>query len=683
MHAHKQLTTILILLLISAITICPVYANTNNDSNNGESPKPVDISIYTNHKTQSTMWIIQNQNTNSNPYDITTSEIQPQNNENTPYNIKTYSIVSEGTIPKNLITPYTTEINTNIPSTSSSPIPILPLDPEKNTLESFETEYTDIGSIHSKIIHEAEGFKNPPQFQQHPTITTLKQSINKLKSNGFTVHEAKYETLDTTKTYNEIKNAIDEQSQSQTTNPKKVYASTNTYLLYNKKTNEDAIIIQYYLSNNKQIIGKPLITQTTLNQIVQYNNPPTHSSETPTYFKKSDIDHKNLFQVSEYTTSTTNNQQSIKSIKYPQKFHFEPATHYLSAAIKIISIIVIIVAIVILIKTGGIIIVLAKIAESFTQSILAAGTIMYITSQFTEDCHEYYPIDTYKTYIDTIAIATTHTNKYHLPVNEKSDIILEQTGAITIKTKQTSGDKFLHFETTPNYIRHFENSNKTHPYTVYKIPVTIVIPKNSYIYKSENEKTVSIIKNNELIANIIKKPGVDVNIVFETESEYTPKFIKSKHYTEKTCQIDDSAYYKTTPNRETILDYIFTQSPQLIDNPNSKIYLNIKNNGYFLNREVIAYSRELTEDEITKYQNTTTIPTLESIETNLQALQNDDIIIQTNNEIGVFINIQNFKKLEPRISTNFKWISTYNYNADDSYWFTPSNGWVDTIYELQ
>jgi hypothetical protein len=169
---------------------------------------------------------------------------------------------------------------------------------------------------------------------------------------------------------------------------------------------------------------------------------------------------------------------------------------------------------------------------------------------------------------------------------------------------------------------------------------------------------------------------------------YSTQFINSPHYTEKTIQIDGYTYYKTNPDLETILDYIFTQPPQLINNPNSQIYLNIKDNGRFLNREVIAYSRKLTPDEINWYYNTHQLYTQNEIATKLHcsnAHLPDEILIAktpgTDNQLGVFIKTETLKRLELGLTSNFKWISTYNENKNSGYWF--GNGWLDTIYEPQ
>ena len=186
-----------------------------------------------------------------------------------------------------------------------------------------------------------------------------------------------------------------------------------------------------------------------------------------------------------------------------------------------------------------------------------------------------------------------------------------------------------------------------------------------------------------------KYPDYSINPIFgqETLTKYSTQFILSQHYNQYITKKQDTLYYKNTPNITTIIDYIFTQTPQLINNPYSKIYLNIRDNGYLLNREVITYSKELTPDEIIQYQDTISFPTQKSIATNLHSLPNKDILIEktpeNNKQIGVFINTKNLKKLEPKLESQFYWISTYNINKDDSYWFSTSNGWLDTIYEIK
>ena len=176
------------------------------------------------------------------------------------------------------------------------------------------------------------------------------------------------------------------------------------------------------------------------------------------------------------------------------------------------------------------------------------------------------------------------------------------------------------------------------------------------------------------IANATQTNALTIALTIEPT---TSNFLNSQHFKEKTTQINGEIHYKTDPNIETILDYIFTQSPYLLNHSANRVYLNIKDNSIFFNREVIAHSRKLTPNETTQYQDTTSFPTKNSIATNLHSLPDNDMLIaktpENNTSIGVFINIQNLKTLEPKISTNFKWISTAK-------WY---HQWFDTIYEPQ
>jgi len=161
-------------------------------------------------------------------------------------------------------------------------------------------------------------------------------------------------------------------------------------------------------------------------------------------------------------------------------------------------------------------------------------------------------------------------------------------------------------------------------------------------------------------------------------NDCTRLFTNSSHYKEKTIQQDNYTYYKSTPTTATIIDYIFMQSPQLISNPYATIYLNIKGNGWILNREQIAYSRPLTIIEIKQDQEQKKSYMQDEVNSTLNKLLDEFIIKKspgTDIPIGVFINLKTLKKLAPEIKNNFNWISTYVYYDD-------SNGyWLDTIYE--
>jgi hypothetical protein len=193
------------------------------------------------------------------------------------------------------------------------------------------------------------------------------------------------------------------------------------------------------------------------------------------------------------------------------------------------------------------------------------------------------------------------------------------------------------------------------------------------------------IKKIAVILLIIALTSLCTIVTAYPSPKVTPEFANSQHYQNYIIKNQNNLYYKTPPTRETIIDYIFTQSPRLIKSPNSKVYLNLKDHGWFLNREIIAHSRKLTSNEITKYHYPTKFTAQDTITRNLHSLPDNDILIGktpgTDNQIGVFIDLETHNQLEPELENKFKWISTYNYNRDDSYWYTPSNGWIDTIYE--
>lgn len=273
----------------------------------------------------------------------------------------------------------------------------------------------------------------------------------------------------------------------------------------------------------------------------------------------------------------------------------------------------------------------------------------------------------------------------YLTENPNTKIILEveNCNPIEVATSYTNRDKFSYYPDdltlAANTHRDQDEPKPDNEITAYLHVGTL--QKYSYPIHHYNLKWLGVINP--------KYPDYTINPIFGESKmySYTTKFTNSPHYKEKTTQKNGYAYYKTTADLKTIIDYIVTQTPQLFNNPNSKIYLNTKGNGYFLNREIIAFSRELTPDEISKFHYPYKFHTPNEIATNLHSLPDENIIIAktpgTDNQFGVFIKTETLKNLEPWIPSYFKWISTYNYNKDDSHWFTPSKGWVDTIYEPQ
>jgi hypothetical protein len=329
--------------------------------------------------------------------------------------------------------------------------------------------------------------------------------------------------------------------------------------------------------------------------------------------------------------------------------------------------------------------------------IMEFGNLIYFknTLNLTNDDDYSSPIFYYLSQQGQYLIKNPNSQIILTMKNHQPDVIAE---SYTNRDKFSNypGDKFYHSNT---------ERNPSEPKPNDEI--------NAYIHTDALFKLFYQNHPNEIVSIKIlnpKYPDFTINPIFgqETLKKYSTQFILSQHYKQNITKKQEYLYYKTTPNIETILDYIFTQSPQLINNPNSKIYLNIKGNGRFLNREIIAYSRELTPDEIRWHHYPAEFHTPDEIAQKIKQSPNNEIneltfnlslcmlndfilgneiIIAktpgTDNQFGVFINIQNLKKLEPELASNFKWISTYNYNKDDSYWFTTCNGWVDTIYEPQ
>jgi len=162
----------------------------------------------------------------------------------------------------------------------------------------------------------------------------------------------------------------------------------------------------------------------------------------------------------------------------------------------------------------------------------------------------------------------------------------------------------------------------------------------------------------------------------------TLNFIDSQHFKEKTIQIDGYTHYISQPDLKTIIDYIFTQSPTLLNQHRTQIYLNIKDHGFILNREVIAYSRYLKyiEDEdkefpIIDLNQTPTTLSIDEIIKQKNTLPSQLLIAKTTGldiPIGVYINLNMINQLEPELPSKFKWISTYS---------NSKRLWLNTIYK--
>jgi hypothetical protein len=162
----------------------------------------------------------------------------------------------------------------------------------------------------------------------------------------------------------------------------------------------------------------------------------------------------------------------------------------------------------------------------------------------------------------------------------------------------------------------------------------------------------------------------------------TLNFLDSQHFKEKTTQIDGYTHYISQPDLKTILDYIFTQSPTLLNQHRTQIYLNIEDHGFILNREVIAYSRYLKyiEDEDNEFpiidlnQAPTTL-SIDEIIKQKNTLPSQLLIAKTTGldiPIGVYINLDTINQLEPELPAKFKWISTYS---------NSKSLWLNTIYK--
>jgi hypothetical protein len=174
------------------------------------------------------------------------------------------------------------------------------------------------------------------------------------------------------------------------------------------------------------------------------------------------------------------------------------------------------------------------------------------------------------------------------------------------------------------------------------------------------------------IDTVYKQPEPPMN-------KTSPQFLNSKHFKEKTTQIDGYTYYISQPDLKTILDYIFTQSPTLLYSSPSKIYINIEDHGFILNREVIAYSRYLKPEQP---QAPTTL-SIDEIIKQKNTLPSQLLIAKTSRDdtpFGVYINLDTINQLEPELPAKFKWISTYSQNRKPND-ISRYVEWIDTVYK--
>ena len=528
MNTHKQLTTILILLLISTVTICPVYANENTNSNSEKNnivitnanTNSANISIYTNNESQSKIWVIQPKNTDKNPYDV----LSYVGEDAATPNAKTQNSFIN---PNSFISLLSKSIPTDYADTSDGtqpPQPILPLDPSKNNIKSLETDYTNIGSLQTEIILNAAGFEQPEKNQK---TSSVKNHIDQLLSDGFLVKTATYETQETTETYNKIKESILDSSKLPETT--KAHVSANTYLLYNNETKKDAIVIQCYLSNeNNEIIGTPIIAKTTITESqLEFNTsyqPAEHRTiqnniAIPTYYPTYIPPYENKQTISQIpienldTTDTPVNPND----SYPRKYVFTPVKYYGENTFKGCVAIVIIIGTVL----GGYAIYGAYQASTITAtgvfattSVIGLTITIIGTSQHT--CFEYYPVDAETQYIDQIRINTETNPNNSITIKPHTLIQLDAFGGFATQTSLTNLEK-IWSPTVTHVIRIFHNSNHSKPYTIYGNKFKVIIPNDANIIIDEHNSP-SIIQNGERIAQIKKSEHNKIPIIFNKEN---------------------------------------------------------------------------------------------------------------------------------------------------------------------
>jgi hypothetical protein len=174
-------------------------------------------------------------------------------------------------------------------------------------------------------------------------------------------------------------------------------------------------------------------------------------------------------------------------------------------------------------------------------------------------------------------------------------------------------------------------------------------------------------------------PNNNQTIYPTNKNMYSPQFLDSQHFKEKTTQIDGYTHYISQPDLKTILDYIFTQSPTLLNSSKSEIYLNIKDHGSILNREVIAYAEYIEPEQP---QEPTTL-SIDEIIKQKNTLPSQLLIAKTSRDdtpFGVYINLDTINQLEPELPAKFKWISTYSQNRKPND-ISRYVEWIDTVYK--
>jgi hypothetical protein len=257
------------------------------------------------------------------------------------------------------------------------------------------------------------------------------------------------------------------------------------------------------------------------------------------------------------------------------------------------------------------------------------------------------------------------TNVQYLLENPHSKILLKSLNLATEQCiAESYTDRDIHtYYTGDNYLQSY-----THPDT------DLVV--SFYIHQKTFDSLYYSIKYDDFDwVGIYNQqfPDKTINKIYGNKKleQYTPEFLISKHTRQYTIQKTGKFYYTSKPDITTIFKYIYEQSNQLINTPESSIYLNIDKHGIFMNREKIAYSRKLNPDD-------NTIPETSTINTIIKKKNSlpQQLLIKkttgTYNPVGVFIDLEKINALENEIkSLDFGWISTYNYKQDR---------WVDTIW---
>ena len=257
------------------------------------------------------------------------------------------------------------------------------------------------------------------------------------------------------------------------------------------------------------------------------------------------------------------------------------------------------------------------------------------------------------------------TNVQYLLENPHSKILLKPSDKTTeqcIAESYTDRDIHTYYK-GDSYLQSF-----AHPNT--NLVVSFYIKQQAFdgLYYSikYNDFDWVGISNNQF-------PDKTINKIYGNKKleQYTPEFLISKNTLKNTIHKTGKFYYTTKPDITTIFNYIFDESNQLINTPESSIYLNLDNHGTFLNREKIAYSRKLDPNDNTTPE-TSKINTIIKKKNSLPQQLLINRTPGTYNPIGVFIDLEKINALENEIkSLDFGWISTYNYKQA---------GWIDTIW---